>query len=39
LPLTALGVQVDGIELSFAMAERLRSKLGGAALDVAIGDM
>lgn len=39
LPLIALGVQVDGIELSFAMAERLRSKPGGAALDVAIGDM
>ncbi len=39
LPLTALGVRVDGIELSRAMVERLRVEPGGAALDVAIGDM
>ena len=39
LSLAALGVPVDGIELSFAMVERLRLKPGGATLDVAIGDM
>ena len=39
LPLSALGVPVDGIELSAAMVERLRAKVGGATLDVTIGDM
>ena len=39
LPLAALGVRVDGIELSAPMVERLRAKPGGASLDVAIGDM
>ena len=39
LPLAAHGVAVDGIELSPAMVERLRSKPGGAALNVTIGDM
>ncbi|MGB8860276.1 MAG: class I SAM-dependent methyltransferase [Ilumatobacteraceae bacterium] len=39
LPLAALGVAVDGIELSPAMVEQLRSKPGGAAMDVTIGDM
>jgi SAM-dependent methyltransferase len=39
LPLTALGVAVDGIEFSVAMVEKLRAKPGGATLDVAIGDM
>ena len=39
LPLTALGVRVDAIELSSAMVERLRTKPGSAALNVAIGDM
>lgn len=39
LPLAALGVPVDGIELSPAMVERLRAKPGGEALDVTIGDL
>jgi hypothetical protein len=39
LPLAALGVTVDGIELSTDMVERLRAKPGGAALNVTIGDM
>ena len=39
LPLTALGVPVDGIELSAPMVDRLRAKLGGATLNVTIGDM
>jgi SAM-dependent methyltransferase len=39
LPLTALGVAVDGIELSPAMVEQLRAKPGGESLDVTIGDM
>ncbi|MFM2069796.1 MAG: hypothetical protein RLZZ623_59, partial [Actinomycetota bacterium] len=38
-PLAALGVVVDGIELSPAMVERLRAKPGGELLDVVIGDM
>ena len=39
LPLAARGTCVDGIELSAAMVERLRSKPGGAELDVEVGDM
>lgn len=39
LPLAERGVAVDGIELSSSMVEVLRSKPGGAALDVTIGDM
>jgi SAM-dependent methyltransferase len=39
LPLIALGVAVDGIELSPAMVARLRTEPGGETLDVTIGDM
>jgi SAM-dependent methyltransferase len=39
VPLAAMGVRVDGIELSQAMVERLRAKAGGGAIPVAIGDM
>jgi SAM-dependent methyltransferase len=39
LPLAARGVQVDGIELSPHMVERLRGKPGGQQIDVTIGDM
>jgi SAM-dependent methyltransferase len=39
LPLAARGVDVAGIELSKAMAARLRAKPGGDAISVAIGDM
>jgi SAM-dependent methyltransferase len=39
LPLAARGVDVAGIELSKAMAARLRAKPGGADIPVAIGDM
>lgn len=39
LPLTAMGVPVDGIELSPAMVDRLREKPGGEALRVELGDM
>ena len=39
LPLAALGVVVDGIELSPAMVARLRTEPGGETLDVTIGDM
>ena len=38
LPLAARGIRVDGIDLSPAMVERLRSKPGGDQLDVNIGD-
>lgn len=38
LPLAARGVPVHGIELSRAMAERLRAKPGGEAIGVTIGD-
>lgn len=38
LPLTARGVSVDGIDASGAMVDKLRSKPGGAALDITIGD-
>jgi SAM-dependent methyltransferase len=39
LPLAARGVRVAGIELSTAMANRLRSKDGGQRIEVTIGDM
>jgi hypothetical protein len=39
LPLAARGVPVFGIELSQAMAARLRAKPGGADIPVVIGDM
>jgi SAM-dependent methyltransferase len=39
LPLSQRGVPVHGIELSKAMAARLRSKPGGDAIPVTIGDM
>lgn len=38
LPLSARGVPVHGIDLSSAMARRLRDKPGGDAIPVAIGD-
>jgi SAM-dependent methyltransferase len=38
LPLAQRGVPVHGIELSKAMAARLREKPGGGAIDVTIGD-
>ena len=39
LPLAARGLRVDGVELSPHMVEQLRTKPGGAELDVVIGDM
>jgi SAM-dependent methyltransferase len=39
LPLSQCGVPVHGIELSQAMVARLRSKPGGDAITVTIGDM
>jgi 16S rRNA A1518/A1519 N6-dimethyltransferase RsmA/KsgA/DIM1 with predicted DNA glycosylase/AP lyase activity len=39
LPLSQRGVPVHGIELSRAMVARLRSKPGGEAIPVTIGDM
>jgi 16S rRNA A1518/A1519 N6-dimethyltransferase RsmA/KsgA/DIM1 with predicted DNA glycosylase/AP lyase activity len=39
VPLAARGVPVSGIELSPAMAERLRAKEGAQGIDVTIGDM
>ncbi|MEA2447985.1 MAG: hypothetical protein QOK47_1622, partial [Actinomycetota bacterium] len=39
LPLAARGVEVDGIESSPAMVEKLRSKPGGRDLNVVVGDM
>ncbi len=38
LPLAARGVRIDGIELSPAMAAKLRAKPGGDQLSVTIGD-
>ena len=38
LPLAARGVRVHGIDLSEAMVAKLREKLGGAEIEVAIGD-
>jgi SAM-dependent methyltransferase len=39
LPLAAQGIQVDGIEISGPMVERLCAKPGGDQIDVTIGDM
>jgi SAM-dependent methyltransferase len=39
LPLSAKGITVRGIELSAYMAEQLRRKHGGDAVDVTVGDM
>src|SRR6478752_5323074 len=39
LPLARRGVRVHGIELSAAMAARLKEKPGGDAIGVTIGDM
>jgi SAM-dependent methyltransferase len=39
LPLVARGVPVSGIELSTAMADRLRAKPGAERISVTIGDM
>jgi SAM-dependent methyltransferase len=39
LPLAARGVRVSGIELSDAMASRLRAKEGAQHIEVTIGDM
>lgn len=39
LPLTAKGVQVDGIELSPHMVEKLRAKPEGRNINVIVGDM
>ncbi len=39
LPLAARGVPVDGIELSAAMVDRLRTRPGGDQLRVTVGDM
>jgi SAM-dependent methyltransferase len=39
LPLSARGVSVSGIELSRAMADRLRAKPGSEAVEVTLGDM
>lgn len=38
LPLAAMGIRVDGIDLSPAMIERLRAKPGGDRISVTIGD-
>jgi SAM-dependent methyltransferase len=38
LPLAARGVRVDGVELSPAMVAQLRSKAGGEAIPVVMGD-
>ena len=38
LPLSRRGIRVDGIELSAAMVEQLRSRPGSADIDVTIGD-
>ncbi len=39
LPLAAKGVQVDGIEISPHMVEKLRAKPGGQHINVTLGDM
>lgn len=39
LPLAARGAQVEGIDASAAMVERLRAKPGGESLPITIGDM
>lgn len=39
LPLAARGIDLDGIEQSAAMVDRLREKTGAAEIDVTVGDM
>lgn len=39
LPLAARGIRVDGIDLSAAMVDQLRTKPGGDRLAVTLGDM
>jgi len=39
VPLAAKGVEVDGIELSPHMVERLRAKIGNLPIHVTLGDM
>lgn len=39
LPLTSHGIEVDGVELSPHMVERLRAKRGGERIEVTLGDM
>jgi SAM-dependent methyltransferase len=39
IPLAAQGVQVDGIEISAPMVERLRAKPGGDQINLTLGDM
>jgi SAM-dependent methyltransferase len=39
LPLTAAGLRVDGIELSWDTVDRMREKPGGDKIDVITGDM
>ena len=39
LPLQEKGVTVSGIELSSAMAQKLKGKPGAASIDVTVGDM
>lgn len=39
IPLARCGIDVDGIELSRPMVDRLRAKPGGERIDVVIGDM
>jgi len=39
IPLAQRGVRVEGIELSAAMVEQLRTKPGGTDMDVHVGDM
>jgi SAM-dependent methyltransferase len=39
LPLAERGIEVEGIEQSVAMVDRLREKAGTAKVDVTIGDM
>ena len=39
LPLAASGIQVEGIELSAHMVDRLRAKPGGEQINITIGDM
>jgi SAM-dependent methyltransferase len=39
LPLAARGIQVEGLDASAAMVERLRAKPGGESIPVTLGDM
>lgn len=39
LPLTSHGIEVDGVELSPHMVERLRTNRGGERIEVTLGDM